>query len=70
MTDAATIRDRIGSSRARIYRALKEADPIRYREAITVAECLIINHRLPPQAAVDVEAAVVLAVANALGVKA
>jgi hypothetical protein len=60
----------IRASRSRIYKALKEANPERYRDAINAAECVILNHNLPPKAAVDVEAAVVLSVASALGVKA
>ncbi len=64
------LRERIGSSREKIYRALKDADPARYRDAINTAEAVTINHGLPPRAAADVEAAVVLSVANALGVKA
>lgn len=60
---------RIAESRERFYTLLRERDPERYRRAIDAAQCVILNHRLEGRAAVDTEAAVVLAVCDALNLK-
>lgn len=61
--------ERIAANRERIYNLLKAADFTRYRNAIQSAEAVTLNHNLPPKVAVAIEAAVVLSVAEALGIK-
>ena len=60
---------RMAANRQRFYDALKAADFERYRKAIHSAEAITLNHHLPTKVAIDIEAAVVFAVCDALGVK-
>lgn len=63
------LRERIAANRHRIYEALRIADFERYRRAIQSAEAVTLNFDLPQRVAVEIESAVVLSVADALGIK-
>lgn len=65
----ARLNELLASSRERIYRALKDHDPQVFSDAIRSAEAVSLNHNLPHKVAVDIEAAVVLSVAQALRLK-
>ena len=56
--------------RERVYRALKEHDFELYRKCIQSAEAVSITHCVGSRLAADIEAAVIMQVAEALGVKA
>jgi hypothetical protein len=60
----------IAAHREKVYRALKERDFDLYRRSIQAAEAVTLTFDLPQRVAVELEAAVVLMVADALGVKA
>jgi hypothetical protein len=66
---AMTLDEKIAANRERIYQALRVADFGRYTRAIQSAEAVTLNHNLPAKVAVAIEAAVVLSVADALGIK-
>ena len=67
MTDT---RKLLSDYRERVYRALKERDFELYRKCIQSAEAVSINHNAGPRLAADIEAAVIMQVADAIGVKA
>lgn len=67
MISAAT-KQLIADNRQRYYDALKAADFDRYRKAIQSAEAVTLEHHLSQKVAVEIEAAVIFAVCDALGV--
>jgi hypothetical protein len=64
-----SVKQLIADNREKIYRALKIHDFQRYRDAIQSAEAVSLTFDLPQNVAAEIEAAVVLSVADALGVK-
>ena len=65
MTDTKIL---IGEHRERIYRALKAHDIGLYRRCIEAGEAVSLTHGAGHRLAADIEAAIVLSVADALGV--
>jgi nucleoside phosphorylase len=63
------MKQKIADNRQRFYDALKAADFLRYRNAIHSAEAVTLQFDLPQKVAVEIEAAVVFAVCDALGVE-
>ena len=63
-------RQLLSDYRERVYRALKDHDFELYRKCIQSAEAVSINHNANHRLAADIEAAVVMQVAEAIGVKA
>lgn len=60
----------LAEHREKIYRALKAKDFDRYQKAIHAAEAVTLTFDLSNNVAVEIESAVVLSVADALGVQA
>ena len=56
--------------RERVYRALKEHDFELYRKCVQSGEGVSLTHNCGPRLAADIEAAIILQVADALGIKA
>lgn len=73
MTDirpaAKPLKQLLSESRERIYRELKARDFDRYTRAIQAAEAVTLTFGLSNSIAVEIESAVVLSVADALGIK-
>jgi len=59
----------ISEHRERVYRELRVRDFDRYRRAIQAAEAVTLTFHLPQNVAVEIESAVVLSVADALGIE-
>ena len=56
--------------RERVYRALKEHDFELYRKCIQSGEAVSLNHNCNLRLAADIEAAIIMQVADALSIKA
>lgn len=66
---SAGLAERVSANRERFYRALKASDFDLYRRCIQSAEAITLNHDLSHKVAVEIEAAVVFAACDALGLK-
>jgi len=64
---AITAKQLVAHYREEQYRALKAKDFDLYRRSIQAAEAVSLNYNLPHHIAADIESAVVLMVADALG---